>query len=254
MRWVTQQSNDGIQDDLGDWRQRFIETIRLSQNSSHEGDYSKKENQTAVKGFLTENCRLKSTCLSQLLRQFSGKILKWRPTKKRKELLNHYWTMSIKLIGKNSPIGDEKSSEKRIKWQFFFLMKKCLILTGSLRVKMIVYGPVKREETNWRDGKKQQRKFPQKVLVWLTVVWWEGIAPILLFEKVLLDHHRYINEVVHVARRYGNSKFGNNWTFQQDNGARNTDQERQEWCYQHFPSFIDKETWTTNSPNLNPLD
>ena len=28
----------------------------------------------------------------------------------------------------------------------------------------------------------------------------------------------------------------------------------QEWCSQHFPSFIDKDTWPANSPDLNPLD
>ena len=44
-------------------------------------------------------------------------------------------------------------------------MKKCLILTGSITVKMIVYGFVNREEANRRSGKKQQRKFPQKVMV-----------------------------------------------------------------------------------------
>ena len=35
-----------------------------------------KENQRAVKGFLAENWRLKWTCLSQVLIEFSGKILK----------------------------------------------------------------------------------------------------------------------------------------------------------------------------------
>ena len=70
---------------------------------------------------------------------------------------------------------------------------------------------VKREEANRRGGKEQQRKFPQKVMVWLAVCS-EGVVPLVLFEKGTLDHHRYIKKVLSVALRYGNSKFGNNWT------------------------------------------
>ena len=67
---------------------------------------------------------------------------------------------------------------------------------------------VNRNEANRKDRKKQQRKFPQKVMVWLSVCS-EGVAPLVLFEKGTLDHHRYIKEVLPVALRYGNSKFAN---------------------------------------------
>ena len=53
---------------------------------------------------------------------------------------------------------------------------------------------------------------------------------LVLFEKGTLDHHRYIKEVLPVTLRYGNSKFGNNWTFQQDNETPHIHQETQEWC------------------------
>ena len=86
---------------------------------------------------------------------------------------------------------------------------------------------VNREEANRRVGKKQQGKFAEKVIVWL-VAWAENVAPLVLFEKGTLDHHRYIKEVLPVALRYENSKFGNNWTFQQDNGTPHTHQETQE--------------------------
>ena len=90
-------------------------------------------------------------------------------------------------------------------------------------------------------------------MVWLAV-WSEGVASLVLFEKGTLDHHRYIKEVLSVVLRYGNSKFGNNWTFQQDNRTPYTHQETQEWCSQHFPSFLDKDTWPANNLDLNPLD
>ena len=90
-------------------------------------------------------------------------------------------------------------------------------------------------------------------MIWLTVCS-QGATPLVLFEKGTLDHHRYIKEVLSIVLRYGNSKFGNSWTFQQDNGTLHTHQETQEWCSQHFPSFIDKDAWPANSPDLNPLD
>ena len=90
-------------------------------------------------------------------------------------------------------------------------------------------------------------------MVWLGVCS-EGVASLVLFEKGTLGHHRYIKEVLLVSLRYGNSKFGNNWTFQQDNGMPHTHRKTQEWCSQHFSSFIDKDTWPANSPDLNPLD
>ena len=66
-------------------------------------------------------------------------------------------------------------------------------------------------------------------MVWLAVCS-ENIAPLVLFEKGTLHHHCYIKEVLPVALRYGNSKFGNKWTFQQDNGTPHIHQETQDWC------------------------
>ena len=90
-------------------------------------------------------------------------------------------------------------------------------------------------------------------MVWLAVCS-EGVVPLVLFEKGTPDHYRYMKEVLPVALRYGNSKSRNNCTFQQDNITSHTHQETQDWCCQHFPSFIDKDTWPANSSDLYLLN
>ena len=59
----------------------------------------------------------------------------------------------------------------------------------------------------------------------------------MIFENETVDHNRYINEVLLVALKYGNSIFENDWTFQQD-GAKshfheNTAMVRQQFSLVH---------------------
>ena len=69
-----------------------------------------------------------------------------------------------------------------------------------------------------------------------------------------MDHDRYIKEVLPVALKYANKVFGNNWAFQQDGAKPHIHQLTQQWCENNFPSFIDKDHWPPNSPDLNLLD
>ena len=57
-----------------------------------------------------------------------------------------------------------------------------------------------------------------------------------------------------VALKYGNDMFRDDWTFQQDGAKPHIHAKSQEWCANNFPSFIDKDHWPPNSPDLNPLD
>ena len=109
---------------------------------------------------------------------------------------------------------------------------------------MTVYGPLIGRKQIGEVKKNSKESFQKKVMVWS-----ESVALLALFEKCTLNHHRYIKKVLPVALRYGNSKFG---TFQQDNETPHTHQKTQDWCSQHFPSFIGKDTWPANSPDLNP--
>jgi len=112
---------------------------------------------------------------------------------------------------------------------------------------------VNRSEADIKGGIRQKRKFPQKVMVWLGVCS-KGVSPLVIFENGTVDHERYIKELLPVALKFGNDTFGNDWTFQQDGANPHTHAKSQEWCARHFPSFIDKDHWPPNSPDLNPLD
>ena len=125
-------------------------------------------------------------------------------------------------------------------------------MTASITEKIIVYGPLiggKQIRQVEKTARKVCRKSDGIVGRMLRGHW-----ALVLFEKGTFDHHRYIKEVLPVALRYGNSKFGNSWTFQQDNRTAHTHQETQDWCSQHFSSFIDKDTLPVNSLDSNPLD
>ena len=66
----------------------------------------------------------------------------------------------------------------------------------------------------------------------------KGLSPLLIFENETVDHNRYINEVLPVALKYGNSIFGNDWIFQQDGAKAFFHEKTQEWCANNFSSFI----------------
>ena len=42
------------------------------------------------------------------------------------------------------------------------------------------------------------------------------LSALVIFDNETVDHNRCINEVLPVALKYGNSIFGDDWTFQQD--------------------------------------
>ena len=113
--------------------------------------------------------------------------------------------------------------EKKDTMRIVFSDDKMFDLDGIYNSENDGIWAINREEKIGEMGKKQPGKFSEKVMVWS-----EGVASLALFEKGSLDHHRYIKEVLPVALQYGNSKFGNNWAFQQGNGTPHTHQETQE--------------------------
>jgi hypothetical protein len=112
---------------------------------------------------------------------------------------------------------------------------------------------VSRAEADKRGGVKKKRKFSAKVIVWLGACS-KGLTPLVILNEGSVDHAKYIEQVLPIAKKYGNKMFGDDWTFQQDNATPHTHHLTQKWCSDNLPSFISKERWPANSPNFNPLD
>ena len=77
---------------------------------------------------------------------------------------------------------------------------------------------VDRDEVDEKGGRKQKRKFSQKVMIWLGVCS-NGVRSLIILDKGTIDHGRYIREVLPVAIKYGNKVFADDWTYQQDNAT-----------------------------------
>jgi len=110
-----------------------------------------------------------------------------------------------------------------------------------------------RDEADEQGGIKMRQKFPQKVMVWLGVCS-QGVTPLVILDQGTVDHVKYIEKVLPIALKYGNDTFGDHWIFQQDGAKPHVHHLTQKWCLDQFPSFIDKNHWPPNSPDLNPLD
>ena len=80
---------------------------------------------------------------------------------------------------------------------------------------------VDRDEADEKAGRKQKRKFSQKIMIWLRVCS-KGVKPLVILDKRTIDHHRYIREVLPLPIKYGNKVFGDDWTYQQDDATAHT--------------------------------
>jgi len=117
---------------------------------------------------------------------------------------------------------------------------------------MRIWAP-SRADADARGGIRKTRKFPTRVLVWLGASS-GGLSPVVILDKGSVNHEVYIKEVLPVALKFGNKTLGKYWVYQQDGATPHTHKLTQEWCQKHFPSFIPKDRWPANSPDLNPLD
>ena len=87
-----------------------------------------------------------------------------------------------------------------------------------------------------------------------TEIFSNGVTSLVIFDPETVDHAGYIQKVLPVALKYENKTFGKYWTFQQAGAKPHIHHLTQTWCQDNFLSFIDKDHWPPNSPDLNPLD
>jgi hypothetical protein len=112
---------------------------------------------------------------------------------------------------------------------------------------------ISREAANQKGGLRGVSKFPGKIMVWLGACV-NGVSKVVFLESGTVNQEKYINEVLPVARKFGNTHFGNDWWFQQDGARAHTAAASQNWCKDNLPNFVEKDRWPANSPDLNPLD
>lgn len=141
--------------------------------------------------------------------------------------------------------------EKALK--ILFLDEKLFDIDGIYNSQKERVWAVDRADADKRGGIERKRKFPQKVMVWLGVCS-KGIMPLVIFDEGAVHHAYCIEKALPVALRHGNKVFGNDWIFQQDGAKPYQHYLTQQWYRDNFPSFIGKDRWPANSPDLNPLD
>ena len=67
----------------------------------------------------------------------------------------------------------------------------------------------------------------------------------MILKDGAMDAEKYIEETVPVALKYGN-----NWTYQEDGTRPHIHSMSQRWCADYFSTFIPKNRWLPNSPDL----
>ena len=112
---------------------------------------------------------------------------------------------------------------------------------------------VDRADADKSGGIQWRRKFPQKLMVWLGACS-KGLTFLVILDERTVDRTVYIEKVLPVALKYGNQFFGSDWVFQQDGAKPHWHRLSQKWCRDNFPTFIEKDRWPPNTPDLNSLD
>ncbi|CAF0755279.1 unnamed protein product [Didymodactylos carnosus] len=112
---------------------------------------------------------------------------------------------------------------------------------------------VNRNDADKRRDVHEKTMFPVKVMVWLGVCS-EGFTVPVILETGTLDVERYMKDILPVALKCGNKMLGMDWTYQQDGAIPHTHHLNQKWCADHFFSFIPKDRWPPNSPDLCSID
>ncbi|CAF1315268.1 unnamed protein product [Rotaria sp. Silwood1] len=84
--------------------------------------------------------------------------------------------------------------------RILFSDEKMFDLDGMYNSQNDIIWAVNRAEADDKGGIKQKQKFPQKVMVWLGVCF-KGVTPLVIFDEETVNHERYIEKVLPVAKK-----------------------------------------------------
>jgi hypothetical protein len=112
-----------------------------------------------------------------------------------------------------------------------------------------------REEADKMNGLEGLVKFPLSIMVWVGLTENGSTGAYFIPKGKTLDAEFYCRRILPFAKRKGNELFGTReWVFQQDGATAHTSNRAQGWCERNLNSFLEKNHWPPNSPDLNPLD
>ena len=139
--------------------------------------------------------------------------------------------------------------------QLMFTNEKIFTSNGFLNPKNDVAWANGRSHANERDGLHLMKKYPLSIMITLGVTC-SGFTRRCFFHKGERQNGQtYDDRLLPFYKREGDRQFGyKNWGFQHGRASSHTNKRAQQWCKKNFRSFIQKETWPPNSPELNPMD
>ena len=136
-----------------------------------------------------------------------------------------------------------------------FTDEKILTKNGYFNSKNDVVWADDRSDAAERDGLYSKEKYPVSIMLALGATSYGLIHPYFFQQEQYLNGQTYHDKLLLFYQKKGNELFGHkNWWFQQDGATSHTNQKAQQWFKKNFKFFIPKDKWSTNSPELNPLD
>lgn len=116
----------------------------------------------------------------------------------------------------------------------------------------------------WAEGRKrnvasqrllhQRAKFSRSVMVSAGVSFSGKGRLHFVPEKVKVNTDCYLSNLLPGLLEDCRDHLGNDFIFQQDGAPAHAAKQTQDFLQRHCPSFINKDEWPPNSPDLNPLD
>ncbi|CAF1037694.1 unnamed protein product [Rotaria magnacalcarata] len=138
----------------------------------------------------------------------------------RDDLQYHAYKMRVVPLLKDEHKGKRKRFSNWIRTYFkkettmkiLFSDDKMFDIDGVYNSQNDRIWAVNRQEADKAGGRKQKRKFSDKIMVWLGVCS-KGVSPLVILGIESMNHERYIKNVLPVALKYEKEMFGNDWIF-----------------------------------------